>query len=88
MTTTPTQNIIQLLEETLPPCFPRKRVHELTFGLVNPRTLANKDSERAGPAGRFFVKREVWYQKAAFLAYLKSILKDTELDTPPSLAVK
>ena len=51
--TTPTQNILKLLEESLPPCFPRKRVHELTFGLVNPRTLANRDSEKTGPAGLF-----------------------------------
>lgn len=73
---TPTQNILKLLEESLPPCFPRKRVHELTFGLVNPRTLANKDSEKTGPAGRFFVKREVWYQKAGFIEYVKGMLKD------------
>ncbi len=78
MAPTATQSILQLLEETLPPCFPRKKVHDLTFGLVNPRTLANKDSEKTGPTGRFFVKREVWYQKSAFIAYLKTILKDAE----------
>lgn len=73
---TPTQNILSLLEESLPPCFPRKQVRELTFGIVNPRTLANKDSEKTGPSGRFFVKREVWYQKAGFLEYVKAMLKD------------
>ena len=78
MILTSTQNILQLLEETLPPCFPRKKVRELTFGLVNPRTLANKDSEKVGPAGRFFVKREVWYPKAGFLAYVETLLKDAE----------
>ncbi|MDY0204684.1 MAG: hypothetical protein RBR49_11255 [Desulfovibrio desulfuricans] len=78
MPPTPTQNILKLLEESLPPCFPRKRVHELTFGLVNPRTLANRDSEKTGPAGRFFVKREVWYQKDGFLEYVKTILKDSQ----------
>ncbi|GAB1254958.1 hypothetical protein [Desulfovibrio falkowii] len=78
MPPTPTQNILKLLEESLPPCFPRKLVHELTFGLVNPRTLANKDSEKTGPAGRFFVKREVWYQKDGFLEYVKTILKDSQ----------
>ena len=76
--TTPTQDTLKLLEEILPPCFPRKRVHELTFGLVNPRTLANKDSEKTGPAGRFFLKREVWYQKDGFLEYVKTILKDSQ----------
>lgn len=58
------------------PCFPRKQVRELTFGIVNPRTLANRDSEKTGPSGRFFVKREVWYQKAGFLEYVKAMLKD------------
>ncbi len=73
----PTQDILKLLEETLPPCFPRKKVHELTFGMVNPRTLANRDSSNTGPKGRFFVKREAWYQKPQFLEYVKTILGDT-----------
>lgn len=75
----PAQNILRLLEETLPPCFPRKRVRELTFGIINPRTLANRDSKKIGPAGRFFVKREVWYQKEDFLEYLRNVLKDAEV---------
>lgn len=78
MTPTPTQSILQLLEETLPPCFPRKKVHELTFGLVNPRTLANKDSEGNGPLCRFLVKREVWYQKREFLEYLRTVITDVQ----------
>ena len=77
--TSPAQTILRLLEEPLPPCFPRKRVRELTFGIVNPRTLANRDSKKIGPAGRFFVKREVWYQKEGFLEYLRNMLKDTEM---------
>nr|WP_296984292.1 hypothetical protein [uncultured Desulfovibrio sp.] len=77
--TTPTQDILKLLKETLPPCFPRKKVRELTFGIINPRTLANRDSKKTGPTGRFFVKREVWYKKEGFLDYLKSMLKDAEV---------
>ena len=73
----PTQDILKLLEETLPPCFPRKKVHELTFGMVNPRTLADRDSSYTGPKGRFFVKREAWYHKPQFLEYVKTILGDT-----------
>lgn len=73
----PTQDILKLLEETLPPCFPRKKVHELTFGMVNPRTLANRDCNNTGPKERFFVKRETWYQKPKFLEYVKTILADT-----------
>ena len=73
----PTQDILKLLEETLPPCFPRKKVHELTFGMVNPRTLANRDCNNTGPKERFFVKRETWYQKPQFLEYVKTILGDT-----------
>lgn len=73
----PTQVILKLLEETLPPCFPRKKVHELTFGMVNPRTLANRDSNNTDPKGRFFVKREIWYQQPKFLEYVKTILADT-----------
>ena len=73
----PTQDILKLLEETLPPCFPRKKVHDLTFGMVNPRTLANRDCNNTGPKERFFVKRETWYQKPQFLEYVKTILADT-----------
>lgn len=76
MTPTPTQSILQLLEETLPPYFPRNKVHELTFGLINPRTLANKESKNGGLGGRFFVNRKVWYKKDEFIKYVESILKD------------
>lgn len=70
------QSIIGLLEETLPPCFPRKKVGALTFGMVNPRTLANKDSEKKGVSGAYRVNREVWYLKEEFIAYVKTLLGD------------
>jgi len=76
MDTQPTQSIIDLLEETLPPCFPRKRVGTLTFGMINPRSLANKDSEKKGVSGAYRINREVWYLKKEFIAYVKTLLEN------------
>lgn len=71
MTQTTVPNVLNLLEESLPPFFPRKKVHVLTFGIVNPRTLANRDSKGTGPTGRFKVSRETWYSAPEFLEWLK-----------------
>ncbi len=76
----PTQHIVDLLETTLPPCFPRKKVSELTFGMINARTLANKDSEKNGPKGAYRIKREVWYLKEGFIEYVKTLLGDVRCD--------
>jgi len=71
------KSIISLLDESLPPCFPRKATGKLTFGLVNPKTLANRDSAGTGPAGRFTCGKVVWYTKAGFLEFLATFLEDS-----------
>lgn len=39
------ETVITILTDELPPIFPRKMVGKLTYNLISPKTLANKDSE-------------------------------------------
>ncbi len=71
-----TENIIDLLERTLPPCLPRKNVSALTYGMLNSRTMANLDCDNKGPKGAYRVGREVWYIKEDLIEFIKSKITD------------
>ena len=68
-------DVLELLEKLLPPVFCRSQVKSLTLGMVNPRTLANRDSLGTGPAGRFTIGRQVWYRKEPFLVYFSDLIR-------------
>lgn len=57
--------MLHALIEELPPIVQRRRVAELTYGLVNARTLANLDCKGLGPENRMKLAGRVIYTKAA-----------------------
>ena len=79
------ESVLGQLSETLPPTFARKAVTKLTWGMVNHRTLANLDSQKQGPAGKFRVGQQVWYERDSFLAWLQSRLQNAQNQTPAPL---
>lgn len=57
----------QLLE-TCPPLIARSEVGRITGGLINPRTLANLDSQGQGPKGKVAMgKIRVGYLREPFI---------------------
>jgi len=63
------------LWESLPEFFSREVAAEKTGGLFTPRTLANLDSLKRGPAGRFRIGPKVAYVKTEFVIWLAGQIK-------------
>ena len=59
------------LERRYPLGVPRKRLTEITGGVLNHRTLANMDSLGTGIVGRFTVGREVVYPVDGIVNFIK-----------------
>jgi hypothetical protein len=53
----------------------RENVREFTGGVLNPKTLANLDSQGVGPKGRFTIGRKVVYNVCDLLTFLESRAK-------------
>lgn len=62
--------IIERIENLLPPIVTRANVGELTEGLVAPKTLANADAAGDGPEERAMVANKIVYSKDSFLKWL------------------
>jgi hypothetical protein len=54
------------------PYIARDKVSEFTGGIINPRTLANLDSQGLGPKIRIRVGRKIAYNVEDFCAWLES----------------
>lgn len=50
----------------------RERIGDFTGGLVNPKYLANLDSQGLGPGGRFRVGRKVVYPVQSVIQWLEN----------------
>ena len=59
------------LELSLPPVFARTKVDRYCGGLIAAGTLANLDSQGKGPAVRVRVGKQVGYERASFVEWLK-----------------
>jgi hypothetical protein len=70
----PVEAVLERLAQELPPIFDRSTAHSVTGGLANRRTLANLDSTGRGPAGAIRRGKRVYYERTAFLAWLRSRL--------------
>jgi hypothetical protein len=53
------------------PWIARNEVERFTGGIINPRYLANLDSQGKGPAGRIRVGRKVAYPVDSFISWLE-----------------
>ena len=60
------------LEGNMPVTFPRRRVSELTGGLLSARVMANLDSQGKGPSIKIQIGKHINYQRENFLDWLKS----------------
>lgn len=65
------QDAFSDLESSLPALIARSEVARLTGGVVNPRTLANLDSEGRGPQ-RVRIGKKVAYPRGPFVAWLRA----------------
>ena len=54
------------------PVVARDQVDRFSGGIINPRYLANLDSQGRGPGGRFRVGRKIAYPVAEFITWLES----------------
>lgn len=69
--------ILEGLERTLPPTWPRAKTPALIGGIYAAQTFANADSQGTGPA-RAVVGRKVIYEKTSFLAWLGARLRPAD----------
>ncbi|WP_285906416.1 hypothetical protein [Pseudodesulfovibrio pelocollis] len=65
--------VLAALKEKLPPLFCRRRVEELTGGLLTVCNLIKLDKEGLGPQS-FKMGRKVGYEKESFLLWLEQRL--------------
>ena len=62
----------QLMADKWPsPFVARQEVERFTGGIVNPKYIANLDSQGLGPEGRIRVGRKIAYPVASFIAWLE-----------------
>ena len=54
------------------PFVARQEVGKFTGGIINPKYLANLDSQGKGPKGRIKVGRKIAYPVKEFIAWLES----------------
>ncbi len=66
------ERIFENLSHQSPEIITRKKLHELTGGLISEKTLANLDSEGAGIQPRMRIGNKVAYPKDAAIAWLKN----------------
>lgn len=62
--------VLKIRSTVKAPFIGRDAVRELTGGIVNPRTLANHDSNGTGPNGMFYVGRRAAYPTDSFCEWL------------------
>ena len=65
------EQIFEVLSSKSPEIITRKKLQELTGGLVSEKTLANLDSEGVGIQPRLRIGGKVVYPKDAAIAWLK-----------------
>jgi hypothetical protein len=61
---------LQEITSGFPPVIQRKDIGRLTFGLLNPKTQANKDSKGTGISNPFTFRGRVCYLREAVIDYL------------------
>jgi len=66
------EKMFQKMEEEYPLIIFRSSVAQLTEGGINPRTLANLDSQGLGPDGMFYVGRKAAYFRANYIRWIRS----------------
>ena len=69
------EKIFNNLSQSAPEVLSRKKIQELTGGLVAEKTLANLDSEGEGIQPRLRMNGKVAYPKEAVISWLKSRCK-------------
>ena len=63
----------QLMADKWPsPFVARQEVEHFTGGIVNPKYIANLDSQGLGPKGRIRVGRKIAYPVSEFIQWLES----------------
>lgn len=72
MTTHQTLDLSKLKDSWPSAIVARESIREFSGGLVHPRTLANLDSKKQGPAGKFRVGRKVAYPVESVVEWLES----------------
>ena len=69
------EQIFEHLSRNAPETLSRKKIHELTGGLLTEKTLANMDSEGIGIQPRFRMGGKIFYQRDSAIAWLKNRCK-------------
>ncbi|TIH12511.1 hypothetical protein D0S45_17725 [Marinifilum sp. JC120] len=78
------ESILKNVENEFPPVFTRKEAERLTGGLIKAKTLANLDSRRLGPPGKFRMGRQVGYSREEFLSWFVKRIEFTG-NTPETI---
>ena len=66
------EGIFSSLADSWPSAFvSRGEISRFSGGIINPRTLANQDSQGVGPKGRINIGRKVCYPVSSVIAWLE-----------------
>ncbi|WP_027362076.1 hypothetical protein [Halodesulfovibrio aestuarii] len=68
------ESVLRVFEESCPLFVTRKKVQELTGGLIKAKTLSNKDSLGLGPSMKVTIGKTVAYPRQALIDWLEDVL--------------
>jgi len=74
---TETQMFIEALEQALPVVFARCQLTDLSGGLINSRTIANRMSRGDGPPG-IRMGRNVGFSRGSFIAWVRENIQNVK----------
>lgn len=71
MKTLQTPNLSQLADNWPSPFVARQELARFSGGILNPKTIANLDSKKRGPAGRIRIGRKIAYSVTSLIDFLE-----------------
>jgi len=74
------EKLRERLDQDYPLGTPRTCIMRATGGILNPKTLASRDSEGNGISGVFYVGRKAVYPNASIIEYLRPRMTQTKAD--------
>ena len=72
MKTSQTPNLSRLANSWPSPFVARQELEKFSGGILNPKTIANLDSQKKGPAGRIRIGRKIAYPVSSLISWMEN----------------
>ena len=67
-----TFNFQSLADSWPSPVVARQELEKFSGGILNPKTIANLDSQKKGPAGRIRIGRKIAYPVSSLISWMEN----------------